>query len=278
MTQITLNAATMHFRSGAACPLVLRLPSASRRPRFLPLAGAGVGLPLDAGVEGPLSRAIPRTRSTRSSRPARTTTPSSSSSTRASTAAASTRSPGTPATAEVWHPKRIRSGGFATLVTYGEAVHLAAEACEYLAAEYEAEIEVFDLRCLSPLDLSEIIASVGKDRPPDRPPRGPQDPRFRRRDRRQDHRGQARAAQGAAAADSRARPAGALRPRARGGVPAVEGQGDRAHHGVDVVKRPSITRQAWARVRLFAMDVDGILTDGTVSSPRTGRRRSGSRS
>ena len=25
-TQITLNAATMHFRSGAACPLVLRLP------------------------------------------------------------------------------------------------------------------------------------------------------------------------------------------------------------------------------------------------------------
>jgi 3-deoxy-D-manno-octulosonate 8-phosphate phosphatase (KDO 8-P phosphatase) len=33
---------------------------------------------------------------------------------------------------------------------------------------------------------------------------------------------------------------------------------------VDVVKRRGITRQAWARVRLFAMDVDGILTDGTV--------------
>jgi 3-deoxy-D-manno-octulosonate 8-phosphate phosphatase (KDO 8-P phosphatase) len=33
---------------------------------------------------------------------------------------------------------------------------------------------------------------------------------------------------------------------------------------VDVVKRPAITRQAWARVRLFAMDVDGVLTDGTV--------------
>jgi 3-deoxy-D-manno-octulosonate 8-phosphate phosphatase (KDO 8-P phosphatase) len=33
---------------------------------------------------------------------------------------------------------------------------------------------------------------------------------------------------------------------------------------VDVVKRPSITRAAWARVRLFAMDVDGVLTDGTV--------------
>jgi 3-deoxy-D-manno-octulosonate 8-phosphate phosphatase (KDO 8-P phosphatase) len=34
---------------------------------------------------------------------------------------------------------------------------------------------------------------------------------------------------------------------------------------VDVVKRRAITRAAWAKVRLFAMDVDGILTDGTVT-------------
>jgi 3-deoxy-D-manno-octulosonate 8-phosphate phosphatase (KDO 8-P phosphatase) len=34
---------------------------------------------------------------------------------------------------------------------------------------------------------------------------------------------------------------------------------------VDVVKKRAITRTAWAKVRLFAMDVDGILTDGTVS-------------
>jgi 3-deoxy-D-manno-octulosonate 8-phosphate phosphatase (KDO 8-P phosphatase) len=33
---------------------------------------------------------------------------------------------------------------------------------------------------------------------------------------------------------------------------------------VDVVKKKAITRQAWGRVRLFAMDVDGILTDGSV--------------
>jgi 3-deoxy-D-manno-octulosonate 8-phosphate phosphatase (KDO 8-P phosphatase) len=33
---------------------------------------------------------------------------------------------------------------------------------------------------------------------------------------------------------------------------------------VDVVKKKAITRQAWGRVRLFAMDVDGVLTDGTV--------------
>jgi 3-deoxy-D-manno-octulosonate 8-phosphate phosphatase (KDO 8-P phosphatase) len=34
---------------------------------------------------------------------------------------------------------------------------------------------------------------------------------------------------------------------------------------VDVVKKRAITRAAWAKVRLFAMDVDGILTDGTVT-------------
>jgi len=61
---------------------------------------------------------------------------------------------------KIWHPKRVREGDYATLVTYGEMVHLAAEACDYLAAEYEAEIDMFDLRCLSPLDLSEIARSV----------------------------------------------------------------------------------------------------------------------
>ncbi len=33
---------------------------------------------------------------------------------------------------------------------------------------------------------------------------------------------------------------------------------------MDVVKRRAPTRGAWARIRLFAMDVDGVLTDGTV--------------
>jgi 3-deoxy-D-manno-octulosonate 8-phosphate phosphatase (KDO 8-P phosphatase) len=33
---------------------------------------------------------------------------------------------------------------------------------------------------------------------------------------------------------------------------------------VDVVKRKPPTRRAWARIRLFAMDVDGVLTDGAV--------------
>jgi 3-deoxy-D-manno-octulosonate 8-phosphate phosphatase (KDO 8-P phosphatase) len=30
------------------------------------------------------------------------------------------------------------------------------------------------------------------------------------------------------------------------------------------MKRPPVTPAAWARVRLFAMDVDGVLTDGTL--------------
>jgi 3-deoxy-D-manno-octulosonate 8-phosphate phosphatase (KDO 8-P phosphatase) len=34
---------------------------------------------------------------------------------------------------------------------------------------------------------------------------------------------------------------------------------------MDDVKKAPVTRAAWARIRLFAMDVDGILTDGTVS-------------
>jgi len=34
---------------------------------------------------------------------------------------------------------------------------------------------------------------------------------------------------------------------------------------VDVVNKKPITRAAWSRIRLFAMDVDGVLTDGTVS-------------
>ena len=31
------------------------------------------------------------------------------------------------------------------------------------------------------------------------------------------------------------------------------------------MKRKPITRSAWSKIRLFAMDVDGVLTDGTVT-------------
>jgi len=161
MTQITLNAATMHFRSGAACPLVLRLPSGA----------VGLGSFHSQELES-VFLSMPGLKALYPSNP--------QDAFNALLAASEDNNPvilfehkglyrrgkhpvaWDPGYREVWHPKRIRSGGFATLVTYGEAVHLAAEACEYLAAEYEAEIEVFDLRCLSPLDLSEIIPSVAR--------------------------------------------------------------------------------------------------------------------
>jgi 2-oxoisovalerate dehydrogenase E1 component len=161
MTQITLNAATMHFRSGAACPLVLRLPSGA----------VGLGSFHSQELES-FFLSMPGLKALYPSNP--------QDAFNALLAASEDNNPvllfehkglyrrgkhpvaWDPGYRGIWHPKRIREGGYATLVTYGEAVHLAAEACDYLAAEYEADIEVFDLRCLSPLDLSEINASVGR--------------------------------------------------------------------------------------------------------------------
>ena len=38
---------------------------------------------------------------------------------------------------------------------------------------------------------------------------------------------------------------------------------------------PAPTRAAWARIRLFAMDVDGVLTDGTVQVSSDGTESKG---
>jgi 2-oxoisovalerate dehydrogenase E1 component len=63
---------------------------------------------------------------------------------------------------DVWKPRRLQAGDFATLLTYGEMVHIAEEVTAYFAAEYEIGIELFDLRCLAPLALEEIEASLKK--------------------------------------------------------------------------------------------------------------------
>jgi 2-oxoisovalerate dehydrogenase E1 component len=63
---------------------------------------------------------------------------------------------------DVWQPRPIRAGDFATLVTYGEMVHLAEEAADYLAGEYEVTLDLFDLRALAPLRLDAIRASVAR--------------------------------------------------------------------------------------------------------------------
>jgi 2-oxoisovalerate dehydrogenase E1 component len=160
-TQITLNAATMHFRSGAACPLVLRLPCGA----------VGLGSFHSQELES-FFLSMPGLKALYPSNP--------QDAFNAMLAACEDNNPvllfehkglyrrgkhtvaWDPAYREIWRPRRVRAGGFATLVTYGETVHIALEACDYLASEYEADIEVFDLRCLSPMDLSEIAPSVAR--------------------------------------------------------------------------------------------------------------------
>jgi 2-oxoisovalerate dehydrogenase E1 component len=158
-TQITLNAATMHFRSGASCPLVLRMPCGA----------VGLGSFHSEELES-FFLSMPGIKALYPSNP--------QDAFNSVLAACEENNPvmlfehkglyrrGKHAVAwdpnyrNVWHPKRVRTGTYATLVTYGEMVHLAIDACAYLAEEYDADIEVFDLCCLSPLDLTEITASV----------------------------------------------------------------------------------------------------------------------
>jgi 2-oxoisovalerate dehydrogenase E1 component beta subunit len=53
-----------------------------------------------------------------------------------------------------------RAGTDATIVTYGMQRHLSVEAAERLADEGCGNIEVLDLRTISPLDREAVIASV----------------------------------------------------------------------------------------------------------------------
>ncbi len=160
-TQITQNAATFHFRSGAAVPLVLRFPAGSvglgsfhsqeLESFFLAMPGLKALYPstaqdafdaLLAAYEdnNPViffeSKALYRT--------------------------AKQPIAWNPNYRDVWTPKKIRSGDFATFVTYGEMAVISAEICDYLAAEYERTFDLFDLRCLSPLQLDAIHASVAR--------------------------------------------------------------------------------------------------------------------
>jgi 2-oxoisovalerate dehydrogenase E1 component len=161
VTQIALNAATLHFRSGASCPLVLRMPCGA----------VGLGSFHSQELES-LFLSMPGIKALYPSNP--------QDAFNAILAASEDNNPvmlfehkglyrrgkhpvaWDGAYREVWRPKSVRAGRYATLVTYGEMVHLALDACEYLAAEYEADIEVFDLRCLSPLDLSEIAPAAAR--------------------------------------------------------------------------------------------------------------------
>jgi pyruvate dehydrogenase E1 component beta subunit len=55
-----------------------------------------------------------------------------------------------------------RTGEDVTIVTHSRMVHVALQAAELLASEYEVEAEVVDLRSLRPLDLDTYVNSVRK--------------------------------------------------------------------------------------------------------------------
>jgi 2-oxoisovalerate dehydrogenase E1 component len=161
-TQITLNAATMHFRSGAACPLVLRLPcggnltmgsfhSQELESLFLSMPGLKALYPstpqdafnaLLAAYEdnNPVLLFEHKALYRRGRAPVAWD----------------------PNYRAVWQPRKLRDGDFATWITYGEMVHLADETCAYFAEEYETTFDLFDLRALAPLPLDAIRASLAR--------------------------------------------------------------------------------------------------------------------
>ncbi len=158
-TQILLNAATYHFRSGASVPLVLRLPCGS----------VGLGAFHSQDLESIYAHA-PGLKILYPSTP--------QDAFNAVLAAWEDdnpvlifehkrlyRSQKGPVQFDsdyrsIWHPLQIRTGQHATLVTYGEMVHLAEEAVAYLETEYDLTFDLFDLRALAPLDLDPVRASL----------------------------------------------------------------------------------------------------------------------
>lgn len=159
-TQIALNAGTFYFRSGAACPLVLRLPtgggltfgsfhSQELDSFFLSMPGLKALYPstpqdafnaILAAYEDPNPVLFFEHKALyRRGRQQVAWDPNYRS---------------------VWTPHRVREGDFATFISYGEMMHIAQEVADFFTAEYDLSFDLFDLRCLAPLRLEEIEASV----------------------------------------------------------------------------------------------------------------------
>jgi 2-oxoisovalerate dehydrogenase E1 component len=160
LTQIGLNAATYHFRAGQKCPVVFRLPcgggltfgsfhSQELESAFLSFPGLKALYPsnpqdafnaLLAAYEddNPVLLFEHKALYRRGKHPVKWD----------------------PDYRAVWSPAQLRTGADATIVTYGEMVLLAGEACAYLEAEYEKTFDLFDLRALAPLRLDAIKASL----------------------------------------------------------------------------------------------------------------------
>jgi len=162
MTQIVLNAATYHYRSGQKIPVVFRLPcgggltfgsfhSQEMESAFLSFPGLKALYPSNpqdafnaiiAAYEddNPVILFEHKALYRRGRHPVKWDAGYN----------------------DIWQPKKLRSGDFATIVTYGEMVIPAAEACAYFAGEYETTFDLFDLRALAPLKLDAIRESLAK--------------------------------------------------------------------------------------------------------------------
>lgn len=161
-TQLVLNAATYHFRAGQKVPLVLRFP-------------CGGGLTFGSFHSQELESALLSFPGLKALYPS---TPQDAFN--ALLAAYEDDNPvivfehkglyrrgkhpvqWDPNYRAVWQPRHVRTGDFATIVTYGEMVLHCADACQYFQDEYETTFDLFDLRALSPLKLDAIKASVAR--------------------------------------------------------------------------------------------------------------------
>ncbi len=161
-TQITLNAGTYHFRSGAKVPIVLRFPcgggltfgsfhSQDLEALYLHLPGLKLIYPstpqdaYDAMLaayedDNPVLIFEHKKLYRLLKAPVKFN----------------------PDYEKVWQPALRRKGDFATVVTYGEMTLWTSEALDYLKEEYELECDLFDLRALAPLNLDRIRDSVSK--------------------------------------------------------------------------------------------------------------------
>ncbi len=159
VTQITQNAATYHFRSGAAVPLVLRLPCGS----------VGLGSFHSQELES-LFLSIPGLKALYPSTPQdafdsllaayEDNNPVLLFEHKALYRSQKQTIAWNPAYRDVWRPRHLQAGDYATVVTYGEMTHLAHQIADYFSTEYERSFDVWDLRALAPLHLDDISASL----------------------------------------------------------------------------------------------------------------------
>jgi 2-oxoisovalerate dehydrogenase E1 component len=161
-TQIVLNAATYYFRSGQKCPVVLRFP-------------CGGGLTFGSFHSQELESALLSFPGLKALYPS---TPQDAFN--ALLAAYEDDNPVIlfehkglyrrgkhpvkfdPNYRDIWNARKLRSGDYGTVVTYGEMALHCAEACTYFEEEYETGFDLFDLRALAPLKLDAIKESLAR--------------------------------------------------------------------------------------------------------------------